>query len=146
MPRRSTPRSSALIPIVVLMHVARAVATRSVGENASPLPLLSLGASVEIFAGRSDLVERCMDRSGGNSGAFYRGKIRYRYLSRTNCDDERVWSGRFAGSPPVLGLLLCINQFPGSGVHSGLRATVRPRHSAERTCGSRRSEERFDLM
>src|SRR5437667_6876872 len=49
MPRRSTPRSSALIPIVVLMHVARAVATRSVGENASPLPLLSLGASVEIF-------------------------------------------------------------------------------------------------
>src|SRR6266568_8712045 len=49
MPRRSTPRSSALIPIVVLMHVARAVATRSVGEKASPLPLLSLGASVEIF-------------------------------------------------------------------------------------------------
>src|SRR5919197_2122539 len=49
-PRRSTPRSSALIPIVVLRHVARAVATRSVGENASPLPLLSLGASVEIFA------------------------------------------------------------------------------------------------
>src|SRR6266571_8893302 len=49
-PRRSTPRSSALIPIVVLMHVARAVATRSVGEKASPLPLLSLGASVEIFA------------------------------------------------------------------------------------------------
>src|SRR5215475_5013603 len=49
-PRRSTPRFSALIPMVVLMHVARAVATRSVGENASPLPLLSLGASVEIFA------------------------------------------------------------------------------------------------
>src|SRR4029450_33010 len=49
-PRRSTPRSSALIPMVVLMHVARAVATRSVGENASPLPLLSLGASVESFA------------------------------------------------------------------------------------------------
>src|SRR5215467_3426051 len=49
MPRRSTPRSSALIPMVVLMHVARAVATRSVGEKASPLPLLSLGASVEIF-------------------------------------------------------------------------------------------------
>ena len=49
-PRKSTPRSSALIPIVVLMHVARAVATRSVGEKASPLPLLSLGASVEIFA------------------------------------------------------------------------------------------------
>src|SRR6187401_1824033 len=50
MPRRSTPRSSALIPMVVLMHVARAVATRSVGEKASPLPLLSLGASVAIFA------------------------------------------------------------------------------------------------
>src|SRR3982750_3790804 len=50
MPRRSTPRSSALIPMVVLMHVARAVATRSVGEKASPFPLLSLGASVEIFA------------------------------------------------------------------------------------------------
>src|SRR5262245_59388427 len=49
-PRRSTPRSSALIPMVVLMHVARAVATRSVGEKASPFPLLSLGASVEIFA------------------------------------------------------------------------------------------------
>src|SRR5215471_13975937 len=48
-PRRFTPRSSALIPSVVLMHVARAVATRSVGEKASPLPLLSLGASVEIF-------------------------------------------------------------------------------------------------
>src|SRR5690242_13730358 len=50
MPRKSTPRSSALIPMVVLMQVARAVATRSVGENASPLPLLSLGASVESFA------------------------------------------------------------------------------------------------
>src|SRR5215467_10894219 len=49
MPRRSTPSSWALIPIVVLMQVASAVATRSVGENASPLPLLSLGASVEIF-------------------------------------------------------------------------------------------------
>ena len=36
--------------MVVLMQVARAVATRSVGEKASPLPLLSLGASVEIFA------------------------------------------------------------------------------------------------
>ena len=36
-------------PTVVLMHVARAVATRSVGENASPLPLLSVGASVEIL-------------------------------------------------------------------------------------------------
>src|SRR5205809_3764361 len=45
-PRRSTPSESALIPIVVLMHVPSAVATRSVGENASPLPLLSAGASV----------------------------------------------------------------------------------------------------
>src|SRR5882762_9248429 len=49
MPRRLTPSSSALIPIVVLMHVASAVATRSVGENASPLPLLSVGASVAIL-------------------------------------------------------------------------------------------------
>src|SRR5207249_12082072 len=49
MPRRLTPSSSALIPMVVLMHVASAVATRSVGEIAAPLPLLSIGASVEIF-------------------------------------------------------------------------------------------------
>src|SRR6266536_3178470 len=49
MPRKSTPSSCALIPMVVVMHVASAVATRSVGENASPLPLLSVGASVEIF-------------------------------------------------------------------------------------------------
>src|SRR6266480_143237 len=48
-PRRSTPSSCALIPMVVLMQVASAVATRSVGENASPLPLLSIGASVEIW-------------------------------------------------------------------------------------------------
>src|ERR1700747_3630005 len=48
-PRKSTPSSCALIPMVVLMHVPRAVATRSVGENASPLPLLSVGASVAIF-------------------------------------------------------------------------------------------------
>src|SRR5438046_9941689 len=48
-PRRSIPSSCALIPIVVLIHVPRAVATRSVGENASPLPLLSVGASVAIF-------------------------------------------------------------------------------------------------
>src|SRR6266699_1429938 len=47
-PRRSIPSSCALIPIVVLMQVASAVATRSVGENASPLPLLSVGSSVEI--------------------------------------------------------------------------------------------------
>src|SRR5882724_13310892 len=35
--------------MVVVMQVPRAVATRSVGENASPLPLLSVGASVAIF-------------------------------------------------------------------------------------------------
>src|SRR2546421_8157548 len=49
MPRRSTPSSCALIPMVVIMQVPSAVATRSVGENASPLPLLSVGASVAIF-------------------------------------------------------------------------------------------------
>ena len=31
------------------MQVPRAVATRSVGEKDSPLPLLSVGASVAIF-------------------------------------------------------------------------------------------------
>src|SRR5437867_1726212 len=31
------------------MHVPSAVATKSVGEKASPLPLLSVGASVPIF-------------------------------------------------------------------------------------------------
>jgi len=36
--------------MVVLMQVPSAVATRSVGENASPLPLLSIGASVASFA------------------------------------------------------------------------------------------------
>src|SRR6266516_4416493 len=46
-PRRSIPSSCALIPMVVVMQVPRAVATRSVGENSSPLPLLSVGASVE---------------------------------------------------------------------------------------------------
>src|SRR6266480_3105487 len=45
-PRRSTPSSSALIPMVVLIQLPSAVATRSVGENASPFPLLSVGASV----------------------------------------------------------------------------------------------------
>ena len=48
-PRRSTPSDSALMPIVVLMQVPRAVATRSVGEKAAPFPLLSAGASVAIF-------------------------------------------------------------------------------------------------
>src|SRR5437763_4202881 len=45
-PRRSTPSSSALVPMVVLIHLPSAVATRSVGENASPFPSLSVGASV----------------------------------------------------------------------------------------------------
>src|SRR5436853_293525 len=50
MPFRFTPSSSAFIPMVVLMQVPSAVATKSVGENASPLPLLSVGASVASFA------------------------------------------------------------------------------------------------
>ena len=36
----------ATIPITVAMHAPSAVATRSVGENDSPRPLLSTGASV----------------------------------------------------------------------------------------------------
>ncbi|SUZ60690.1 uncharacterized protein METZ01_LOCUS13544 [marine metagenome] len=35
---------------MVIMQDPNAVATRSVGENASPLPLLSTGASVMIFS------------------------------------------------------------------------------------------------
>ena len=40
----------AAIPIIVAMHAARAVATRSVGEKDSPFPSLSTGASVDSFA------------------------------------------------------------------------------------------------
>jgi hypothetical protein len=40
----------ATIPMVVSMHVPRAVATRSVGEKASPFPMLSFGASVSCFS------------------------------------------------------------------------------------------------
>jgi len=40
--------SLALIPIIVNMQVPKAVATKSVGENLSPLPWLSTGASVSI--------------------------------------------------------------------------------------------------
>jgi hypothetical protein len=40
------PLLSAVIPINVIMHVAREVHNKSVGENASPFPLLSSGASV----------------------------------------------------------------------------------------------------
>jgi hypothetical protein len=46
MPSRLQPRSCARMPMVVNMQVPSAVATRSVGENASPRPLLSTGASV----------------------------------------------------------------------------------------------------
>src|SRR6267143_5328300 len=49
-PFRFTPSSSAFSPMVVLMQVPSAVATRSVGENASPFPLLSVGASVASLA------------------------------------------------------------------------------------------------
>ncbi len=65
-----------------------------------------------------------MDWSGGDSPAFYRRKIRYRYLPRENCHGERVWSGRLARSPAVLGLLLCVDQLFGSGVRADLRAPL----------------------
>ena len=45
-PRKSRPRPRAWMPRIVWMHAASAVATRSVGENDSPLPWLSTGASV----------------------------------------------------------------------------------------------------
>ena len=38
----------ATMPIIVSMHEATDVATRSLGANASPLPLLSIGASLTI--------------------------------------------------------------------------------------------------
>ena len=38
------------IPIIVAIQVAKAVATRSVGEKDSPFPSLSTGASVENVA------------------------------------------------------------------------------------------------
>ena len=40
---------SALMPIIVSIQDASAVATKSVGEKASPFPLLSIGASVIIL-------------------------------------------------------------------------------------------------
>src|ERR1019366_4987475 len=46
MPARSTPCLRAAMAMVVAMQVAKPVATRSVGEKASPRPWLSLGASV----------------------------------------------------------------------------------------------------
>src|SRR4051812_48955403 len=45
-PSKSKPMLRALMPITVIMHVASEVASRSVGEKRSPLPLLSVGASV----------------------------------------------------------------------------------------------------
>src|SRR3954463_5672457 len=45
-PSRSKPMLRALMPITVSIHVASDVANRSVGEKRSPLPLLSVGASV----------------------------------------------------------------------------------------------------
>ena len=44
----SIPLSRALMPIIVIIQLGSAVATKSVGEKASPLPLLSVGASVII--------------------------------------------------------------------------------------------------
>ena len=47
-PVKSTFKSLALIPITVIMQLAKALATVSVGEKASPFPLLSKGASEMI--------------------------------------------------------------------------------------------------
>lgn len=47
-PSSEMPFLSATIPIIVAMQLPNAVATRSVGENFSPFPWLSIGASVEI--------------------------------------------------------------------------------------------------
>ena len=49
MPSMAQPLSRARMPMMVSMQLARAVATRSVGENASPLPRLSTGASVMMW-------------------------------------------------------------------------------------------------
>jgi len=38
MPRRSSPSRLATIPMIVIMQVGSAAASRSVGEKASPLP------------------------------------------------------------------------------------------------------------
>ena len=45
-PSRSKPFLLETMPMMVSMQLAREVATISVGENASPLPSLSTGASV----------------------------------------------------------------------------------------------------
>jgi hypothetical protein len=41
--------ASALMPIVVMMHEAKETQSKSVGLNLSPLPWLSVGASVSMF-------------------------------------------------------------------------------------------------
>ena len=45
----SIPCVCAAMPMMVIIQLPSAVATRSVGEKASPLPWLSVGASVRIF-------------------------------------------------------------------------------------------------
>ena len=45
-PETSIDLDSALIATIVMMHVSIDVASKSVGENDSPFPLLSTGASV----------------------------------------------------------------------------------------------------
>ena len=45
-PRKSASKDFAWIPRIVRMQVPTAVAARSEGENASPFPWLSTGASV----------------------------------------------------------------------------------------------------
>lgn len=48
---------SATIPMIVAIQLPNAVATRSVGENVSPFPLLSMGASVESVESDGSCVE-----------------------------------------------------------------------------------------
>lgn len=48
-PSSATSNAGAFMPIMVSMQLASAVAVRSVGENRSPFPLLSVGASVSMM-------------------------------------------------------------------------------------------------
>ena len=50
MPSKSIECLLAAIPMIVAIQVAKAVATRSVGEKDSPFPSLSTGASVSSLA------------------------------------------------------------------------------------------------
>src|SRR5258707_786571 len=79
---------------------------------------------LQIFARRRDLVERRMDRSRGDSAAFYRRKIRYRCLPWKNCDGERVWSGGGAWGAAVLWVFFFSYQLFWGGDFSGF---CRPR-------------------